>query len=533
MSNSTQLEFKCPTCSKKTGTLGEFQANGQKFYIYKCGHFGAISIKQADKYDTFQSLEGDKPYPFQLDGIKFIEQSTGRALIADEMGLGKTIQALGWLYLHPEASPVLFVVKKKLTLQFFKQIYRWCDKSMSQIINQGQAILPGLKYYIISMDLIRNYPLERLAKLGLKTIVIDECQHIKNPDSQRTHFLRKLIKDNDIPNILALSGTPFKNRLSEYFTILNILAPQYFAVKEEFIRNEISFYYDSAGKLRERGLRNPKRFRNITKNFILRRNREEVEDQIPFIGIQRNLEYVDLDGKFKEAYDNAQEEFLELFSKIENERNSMQRNSDLLAILQRMRHIVGLNKIPDTVDFVTDFLLSTYRKIAIAVHHQDVARMMIEQLDRWCTMGGFGKVLQIKGSMQDEELNKVVELFNAKNNHRILIASTLAAGEGLNLQEACNECIIMEHQWNAANEEQFEARFRRIGQKERNVTATYMVAGATIDEMLVDIKERKRALVKNGMGGNYVPYTESEMIAQLAEAMEANRAKKLGKGNKK
>lgn len=527
----TQLEFKCPTCGKKVeNTLGEFTTNGQKFTIFGCGHFGVQEIKVADKYDSFASVEGDKPYPFQLEGIKFIEQANGRCLIADEMGLGKTIQALGWLFLHPEASPCLFIVKKKLTLQFFKQIYRWNDKSMSQIIQQGQAILPGLKYYVMSMDLIRNYPLERFAKIGIKTVVLDECQHFKNADSQRTHFVRKLIKDNNIENIIALSGTPFKNRLSEYFTILNILAPQYFNNREEFIRRHIAFYYDGSGKLREKGLRNPELFKSITKGFILRRNREEVEDQIPYIGIIRNLEYVDLEDKFKDAYENAQEEFLELFNKIEDNKNAMARNSELLAILQRMRHIVGLSKIPDTVDFVTDFLLSTERKIAIALHHQDVAKMVIEQLDRWCVMGGFGRVLQIRGSMDDKELDDVVTKFNTPGNgHRILVASTLAAGEGLNLQAACNECIIMEHQWNAANEEQFEARFRRIGQEAKNVTATYMVAGNTIDDMLVEIKERKRALVKQGMGGELKPWSESELITQLAEKMEKNRIKKAGK----
>jgi SNF2 family DNA or RNA helicase len=100
--------------------------------------------------------------------MKFIESASGRALIADEMGLGKTVQALGFLHFHPEARPVLIVVKRKLTTQWFKETYRWADKSMAQIINQGHAILPGLQYYIISMDLLRTYPLERLEKLELK-----------------------------------------------------------------------------------------------------------------------------------------------------------------------------------------------------------------------------------------------------------------------------------------------------------------------------------------------------------------------------
>jgi len=147
------------------------------------------------------------------------------------------------------------------------------------------------------------------------------------------------------------------------------------------------------------------------------------------------------------------------------------------------------------------------------------------ELNKWCMMGGFGKCLEIRGSMPDSELDDVVSKFNDNSSYRILIASTLAAGEGLNLQKSCNECVIMERQWNAANEEQAEARFRRIGQSQNNVISTYMTAGGTIDEMLTEINERKRALVKSGMlSKDQVIWNESEMISQLAEMISKKKA---------
>lgn len=524
----TQLQFKCPTCSKKANTIGEFSSKGSKFYILNCGHFTAVSLAQpTSSYDNFTSLELDKPYKFQIEGMEFAQNSNGRCLIADEMGLGKTIQALGYLFFQPKSRPALIVVKKKLTVQWLKQIYRWCNKSYSQIIQQGHAILPGMEYYIISMDLLRNYPLERFEKVGIKTLVIDECQHFNNAASQRTHFLRKFITEQNIERIIALSGTPFKNRLSEYFTILNILAPQYFQNKEEFTRRYINYYYDSKGKLREMGLKNKEHFMEITKNFVLRRERKDVAEQIPYVGIQRNIQYVDLEDKYAEAYNNAQEDFLALFEKIDNQKSRMGDNSDLLAILQRMRHIVGLSKIPDTIDFVTDFLLSSDEKIIIFLHHQDVARMMIDQLNNWCRMGGFNSVLAIRGNMPEQELSDVVDKFSQESNgYRIVVASTLAAGEGLDkLQHACSNLILMERQWNAANEEQVEARLVRIGQKKLNVISTYMTAGGTIDEMLTEINERKRALVKSGMlSKDQTGYSESEMIRQLYEMIEKKKA---------
>jgi len=75
------------------------------------------------------------------------------------------------------------------------------------------------------------------------------------------------------------------------------------------------------------------------------------------------------------------------------------------------------------------------------------------------------------------ERERQVEEF--KGGSRIMIASTLASSEGLNLQ-FCSDYGMMERQWNPANEEQAEARFIRIGQKATIVNGTYFIATGTI-----------------------------------------------------
>ena len=59
----------------------------------------------------------------------------------------------------------------------------------------------------------------------IKTIVLDECQQIKNPDSSRTQQVRRIAKNTQV---IPLSGTPWKNRGSEFFSVLNMLDPKKF-----------------------------------------------------------------------------------------------------------------------------------------------------------------------------------------------------------------------------------------------------------------------------------------------------------------
>src|SRR5215510_15307226 len=103
----TQLEYRCPECNSKSDVLGDFISNDVLFYILSCGHFQAVQLDRGT-YDGFVSLEGDKPYKFQLESMKFIEDSAGNALIAHEMGLGKTICAAGYLLCNTDKATPAF-----------------------------------------------------------------------------------------------------------------------------------------------------------------------------------------------------------------------------------------------------------------------------------------------------------------------------------------------------------------------------------------------------------------------------------------
>jgi len=71
-----------------------------------------------DLYDRIPTDVESKLMPFQREGIRFVLQHGGRALIADEMGLGKTLQAIAVASCLHDFWPVLVISPSSLRLHW-------------------------------------------------------------------------------------------------------------------------------------------------------------------------------------------------------------------------------------------------------------------------------------------------------------------------------------------------------------------------------------------------------------------------------
>ena len=103
--------------------------------------------------------------------------------------------------------------------------------------------------------------------------------------------------------------------------------------------------------------------------------------------------------------------------------------------------------------------------------------------------------------------NRVQQKFN-NGEDRLLILNMLAGGVGLDLQ-SCSTALVLERQWNSADEEQFEGRFHRDGQT-KPVTITYLIARGTIDEWFHNLVVQKRRLFHEIVGGHEPDLTQDE-----------------------
>jgi len=511
-----------------------------------------LDIIQTDPFkESFtNSKTGDKPYPFQWEGIEFIESSGFRCLIADEMGLGKTIQALGGLAKFKEKFfPCLIIVKSKLKTQWMVQLLNWCGLDfIPQIIMDGKLPpVPGFDVYICSYDIIRKFSKDKTEKVkskwgheytqvttenpfysfGFKGIIMDEVQSIKG-ESRRTMEVENVCKQAE--HIVALSGTPIKNNADEFYPILHILKPVIFPDRDTFRKNWVAID-ESSGYPKFAGIKHWRLddWERLTESFILRRTREQVKDQIGLTVTKANriFHFVDFDNpKTKAAYMKEEAEFIRLMEDDTKKKNP----TEIIARLSVARHIIGITKIPAIVEYAEEFLLETGKPLLILTHHQDVSEAVVALLSKVCADGGYDLPLYFKAGLSDVESNEIITKA-VNGNMPFLIGSTLAMGEGVDrLQHRFHTMMIAERQWNPANEEQAESRLVRIGQKNDYVDCIYPIVAGSIDEWFTELVEAKRRIMKQTLDKTITTIDDHDLLKSLYEAVVSKGRKKTARG---
>lgn len=545
-----KLVDKCIVCKKvaKTKTDVEVRIPSGKYMrviTLECGH---VVFKDADSRSPFEDLTFDglkgcahqwgkdklrttcnkcgarRLYQYQIEGCKLIEKYNGRFAIFDEQGLGKTIQSLTYLNYHKhDAWPFLWVTKSGIKFQHAKEIYRVLG-IMPQIIKKTtDFMLPGINAFIISYDLFRRYKdLDIFKNFGIKCVILDECQAISNVDSARSQSVRKVIAE--IPKLIPTSGAPWKNCGTEFFVILNALDPSMFNNYAEFERREIGDVLIN-GKMKKGGLRYPDKFKEKTKHILVRRERKDVMPELPLI--TRNKLVTEIADHARVVYKQEEDKIFDILKDaiLEGTEDSFASNAAIQQSIIVMRQIIGLAKIDAICEFVQEFLEETDRKHVIFIHHKAVAESIFNKMKTWCYDNNEPIPLVLSAALSPEERFAVQEKFNSKS-YRLLIASTLASGEGLNLQ-SCSDCTLGERQWNPANEEQVEGRFIRIGQEASAVTATYVYADKTVDTILDQIVEIKRREFVNSMNKDAYSnnWSEGDITSEVIRQIMGNRKK--------
>ncbi|MEI8312831.1 MAG: SNF2-related protein, partial [Verrucomicrobiota bacterium] len=199
--------------SEWTGTAGSAESSA--------------SLKQGPLHDLLR--------PYQIDGagwLLFLARKNSGGLLADEMGLGKTVQALAMMESQP--GPHMVVCPSSL-------VWNWCREAERFVPNLKVLAIEGagreeLFGRISSSDIVvTSYALlrrdiEKYKDLRFSTVVLDEAQHIKNPDSQNAKAACTLEADARF----ILTGTPLENSLRDLWSLFDFLLPGYLGSRKDF-----------------------------------------------------------------------------------------------------------------------------------------------------------------------------------------------------------------------------------------------------------------------------------------------------------
>ena len=155
-------------------------------------------------------------------------------------------------------------------------------------------------------------------------------------------------------------------------------------------------------------------------------------------------------------------------------------------------------------------------RLAIGIHHHSVRDTLAYKLSN---IG----CLKLSGEDSAEAKDRIMQKFE-HSPERILIINMLAGGVGMDFHY-CNNVLILERQWNSADEEQFEYRFYNPDKsiKTASTNVEYIVAKGTIDEFFYDMVEEKRAIFGETIANNWSLQDDATSFKQLMERTVSSR----------
>jgi superfamily II DNA or RNA helicase len=438
---------------------------------------------------------------YQKEGFSwlvFLHNANTGGILADDMGLGKTLQTIAllcWVKAKEKGGPHLVVAPTSVVPNWQREIEKFAPH-LEVVVWQGadrheQAQRAGEADVMITSYALLRRDEEFLTSLDFDYVILDEAQHIKNPLSATARAAKRLRARHR----LALTGTPIENRLSEFWSIFDFVSPN--------MLGSLKTFEETYGRPIERGdLEAAQKLGAAVRPFVKRRTKKEVEKDLPS-KIEQEM-VVPLADEQAKLYKQIMKEVREsVLSQVE-EKGVQKAQIQILAALTRLRQVAcdpRLLKLPGNFDQDESGKLAALRELVSEAtsggHRVLVFSQFVEMLKYIReAFDADGVVYEyLDGSTPAEERQRRVDRFNHDPAVQVFLISLKAGGTGLNLTSA-DTVIHFDPWWNPAVEDQATDRAHRIGQT-KIVTVYRLIAKGTVEEKILKLGEKKRALVEN------------------------------------
>jgi non-specific serine/threonine protein kinase len=466
--------------------------------------------ERRERFRTFERIEpralpsgfvGElRPYQKHgFDWLYFLRDYNFGGILADDMGLGKTVQVLAYLQSLQEQARAesearaasLLVVPKSLianwqresekftpSLRFLEYMGNFRNKDAA-IFNDYDVVLTTYGTMLRDVELLREYK--------FNYVVLDESQAIKNPLAKSAKAARLLNAEHR----LVMTGTPVENNTFELWSQFAFLNPGLLG-NMDYFKSAFATPIEAKGDEET-----AKTLRKLVYPFILRRTKEQVAPELP--PRTERIVYTDMDAAQKKLYAQTREKYrAELLGLIETEGMNDVRFKILEGLL-RLRQIaihpalVEKNYRGEAPKF--EVLLETLETLQAEGHKALVFSQFVETLKLLKCELDERKVKYVYLDGKTQNRQEHVDQFQDDPKIPFFLISLKAGGVGLNLT-AADYVIHLDPWWNPAVEMQASDRAHRIGQ-DKPVFVYKIIARDTVEEKILQLQEKKRALVKN------------------------------------
>jgi SNF2 family DNA or RNA helicase len=486
---------------------------------------------------------------YQKQGVYWMHFLAGNGLggvLADEMGLGKTVQALAFLRGMPGRS--LVVAPSSLLINWQREAERFCPQ-LRVLVMAGAQRHERLGAEFARADLvITSYPLLRkdvdwYRREEFSAVILDEAQHIKNPESQSAQAAFALRSKRRF----VLTGTPVENSVRDVWSLFQFVMPGYLGTRNDFRER-----YESPVTREPGGVEHQRMVRRL-RPFILRRTKRAVAAELP--DKIEQVVWCELSSAQRETYSKLMELTRREVGKAEGLRNAGQARILMLTALLRLRQacndlrLLGegfaesfeekagnededflenrgpqeteAGEVDSGASFTRSGKLAAFGQLLqesvegghrVLVFSQFVK--MLDLLDAWLCARGID-FCRLDGNTRDRAGQ--VDRFQT-GSVPVFLISLKAGGVGLNLT-AADTVIHFDPWWNPAVEAQATDRAHRIGQKSV-VTSYKLITRGTVEEKILSLQNRKRSLL-DALVESEQPLMEGLSMTDLSDLLQS------------
>ncbi len=437
---------------------------------------------------------------YQREGfwwLAFLWQHGLGGILADDMGLGKTLQVLA-LVAHARAErpgepPFLVVAPTSVVTAWADETARHAPGLRVGVVRRGTdnvaEIAAGSDIVVTTYTLLRIAQ-DQYAAVGWAGLVLDEAQQVKNHQSKTYSAVRMI----EAPFRLAVTGTPFENRLMELWSLLSVTVPGLYPWPRRFAERVVRpIERDADQAVLDR-------FRARVKPFLLRRTKELVADDLP--PKQEQVLAVDLGARHRKIYDtHLARERQRILGLVEDfDRNRVAIFSALTtlrqlaldpALVDAEHDHVGSAKLDVLVEHLLEITAEGHRALVFSQFTSFLGRVRTR-----LEAAGIATTY-LDGGTRDRA--GVIDDFRS-GSAPVFLISLKAGGVGLTLTEA-DYVFVLDPWWNPAAEAQAVDRAHRIGQTQ-HVHVYRLVATDTVEEKVMELKARKAELFAQVIDGD-------------------------------